>query len=259
MVVLMGAWLLGRVAELEVLASALDVIQGGGSVIVLRGEPGIGKSALLDAASLMASERGIDMIRMAGVQAEGDLPFACLHQVLRPVLGHLVELPEAQRGALETAFGMARGPAPELFLIALAGLQLLANAADHRPLALLVDDAQWLDKPSADALAFVARRIFSDRIVMVIAIREGHDSPLLESQLTELYPRPLEERDALELIRARYPDLAPDVTARLLEEAAGNPLALLELPVALESEVRGGHARLPDHLPLTSRLERAFS
>lgn len=255
----MGPWLVGRAAELDAIAAALDDVQAAGRMFVVCGDPGIGKSALLEAAGLMAGERGIETIRVAGVPSEGDLPFACLHQLLRPVLGHTVELPDAQRLALETAFGMASGPTPELFLIALAALQLLANASSSSPLAVIVDDAHWLDKPSADVLAFVARRITSDRIVMVVAIREGHDSPLLEGESVQLSMRPLGERDALDLLRTRYHDLAPEVTGKLLREAAGNPLALLELPAALETDARGGSMPLPEPLPLTSRLERAFA
>jgi DNA-binding CsgD family transcriptional regulator len=251
--------LFGRSAELAVLESALDRVQGSGQALVLSGEAGIGKSALLEATATMALERGMAVMTTTGVQAEGDLPFAGLHQLLRPVLDRLDELPDAQRSAIATAFGMGDGSPPELFLVALAALQLLADAAGRRPLVLLVEDAQWLDMPSADALAFAARRIASDQVLMLIAIREGHGSPLVEAHLPELDLGPLADREARELLRIRFPDLAPNVATRLLGGAAGNPLALLELPAALGSGARGGSVALPEHLALPVRLEGAFA
>jgi DNA-binding CsgD family transcriptional regulator len=255
----MGEVLLGRNAELDALRSALQGGHAGGQALLLRGEAGIGKSALLEVASMEAVQHGMVVMGTTGVQAEGDLPFACLHQLLRPVLGHVDDLPQTQRAAIATAFGAAEGPTPELFLVALATLQLLSNAAARQPLALIVEDAHWLDRPSADALAFVARRLASDPIVMFVAIRDGYDSPLLNAHLTEMVLHPLPEPEARNLIRIHHPDLVPSVVSRLLDEAQGNPLAILELPSALESGARRGSVPLPDHLPLTARLESAFA
>ncbi|MGO9956517.1 MAG: ATP-binding protein [Solirubrobacteraceae bacterium] len=255
----MSAVLLGRDAELDVLRSALQGVAACGLALVVRGDAGIGKSALLEAASAEALEQGIVVIGTTGVQAEGDLPFACLHQLLRPVLGQVGDLPQTQQAAIATAFGAAEGSAPELFLIALATLQLLSDAAARRPLALIVEDAHWLDRPSADALAFVARRLASDPIVMFVAIRDGYESPLLNAHLSEMVLHPLAEPEARKLIRIRHQDLAPSVSSRLLNDARGNPLAILELPTALESGARGGSVPLPVHLPVTARLESAFA
>jgi predicted ATPase len=214
----MSAGLLGRDAELDALRSALRGVHASGLALLLRGEAGIGKSALLEVASAEASEQGMVLMGTTGVQAEGDLPFACLHQLLRPVLGHVDDLPQTQRAAIATAFGAAEGSAPELFLIALATLQLLSDAAARQPLALIVEDAHWLDRPSADALAFVARRIASDPIVMFVVIRDGYESPLLNAHLPEMALRPLAEPEARKLIRIRHPDLAPSVSSRLLDD-----------------------------------------
>ena len=251
--------LVGRDADVDALRSALKGVHTSGLALLIRGEAGIGKSALLEVASADASGQNMVVMGTTGVQSEGDLPFACLHQLLRPLLGHVDDLPQAQRAAIATAFGAAEGSAPELFLIALATLQLLSDAAGRQPLALIVEDAQWLDGPSADALVFVARRLASDPIVMLVAIREGYESPLLNAHLPAVVLRPLAEPEARELIQICHPDLAPIVSSRLLDEARGNPLAILELPIALGSGARGGSVPLPDHLPVTARLERAFA
>ncbi|HEY2654330.1 MAG TPA: LuxR C-terminal-related transcriptional regulator, partial [Solirubrobacteraceae bacterium] len=176
----------------------------------------------------------------------------------RPVLAHVDHLALRQRDALMAAFGMIDTPAPDLYLIAMAALELLSDAATGSPVVLIVEDAQWLDPPTADVMAFVGRRVESDPIVLLAAIRDGYEDSPLDSGLPELDLDRLADRPARELLGARFPDLAPAVRERVLNEAAGNPLALLELPLALGSQGREGGV-LPISLPLTSRLEQAFA
>src|SRR5215470_16525288 len=150
--------LLGRDAEIELLASLLDGISAGGGAVVLSGEPGIGKSRLLALAAEFAAERGFTVLSTTGVQSEAHLAFAGLHQLLRPLRFHVANLPAAQRAVLDAAFGLGPEPAPERFRIAMAVLDLLGEVAAEAPLLILAEDAQWLDQPTTDVLAFVARR-----------------------------------------------------------------------------------------------------
>ena len=198
------------------------------------------------------------VLATSGVQTEVHLPFAGLHQLLLPLLGKLATLPGPQRAALEAAFGMNGNAAPDLFLIALATLDLLAEAAGTAPLLVLADDAHWLDRSTSEVLTFVARRVSLEPIVILIAIRDGSNSPFESASLAELRLGALEPAAASELLASHAPQLASDVRARLLKDAAGNPLALIELPAAFESRDWRG-ATLPDHLPLSARLERAFA
>src|SRR5437588_3395522 len=161
------------------------------------------------------------------------------------------------RSAL-AAFGMTDTLAPDLFLIALAALELLASAATHQPLLLISEDAQWLDRSTADVLAFVARRLEAEPIVLVIAVREWLESPLLNAGLTELRLERLDDTSSRALLHAQTLDLTSAVRERLLHDAAGNPLALIELPIALRSEQHSGELLLPSVLPLTARLEQAY-
>jgi DNA-binding CsgD family transcriptional regulator len=254
--------LVGREREMRALTDLLDGVRDHGAALVVLGEAGIGKSALLAATSAHARAQGMRVLTITGAQAESLLPFAGLHQLLRPLLAQADELPAPQREALSAAFGMGDGlgenPAPNLFLIALATLELLSDAAEQTPLLVLVEDAQWLDRSTADALAFVARRVEAEPIVLMIAIREGTEWALSEAGLPELRLEELNETAAIALLDEHTPELAPTVRERLLEEAAGNPLALLELPAALKAEQLGGTEPLPPWLPLTARLERVF-
>jgi DNA-binding CsgD family transcriptional regulator len=253
-----GVSLVGRSREADVIVGLLDGLPERGGVLVVRGEAGVGKSALLAQARTVATNRGLFVMSVAGVQSEASLPFAGLHRLLRPVLGDVDQLPLFQRDGLMAAFGMVDAPAPDPFLIAMAALELLSDAAARAPIMLVVEDAHWLDRPSSDALAFVGRRVGSDPIILLATIREGYDSALLDAGLAELQLDPLADRPARELLDAHFPDLVPAVRERLLDEAAGNPLALLELPLALGSRGREG-AVLPVNLPLTTRLEQAFA
>src|ERR1700730_18004412 len=154
--------LVGRERETDLIARLLEDVDQRGGALVVRGEAGIGKSALLAAASRSATARGMQVMSTAGVHSERNLPYAGLHQLLRPVLPQIGDLPSLQREAMRAAFGVADAAVPDPFLIALAALELLSEAATRAPIALIVEDARWLDRPSADALAFVGRRVESD-------------------------------------------------------------------------------------------------
>ena len=252
-----AAPLLGRADEQGLLTSLLDGVGDCGQALVLRGEPGIGKSRLLSVAAQTARDRGMTVLTATGVQSEAHLPFAGLHQLLRPVRDRAVELPPIQRDALDAAFGLTREVAPEHYRIAMATLDLLAEVATDAPLLLLVDDAHWIDPPTAGVLAFVARRIESDPVVLLAAARDGYPSALIEAGLPEHRVDGLDDATAAELLDAAAPGLPLTARGRVLSEADGNPLALLELPAVAaqpedEESASGG-------LHLTERLERAFA
>ena len=249
--------LIGRDTETQVLDDLLDHVRDHGGSLVVSGEPGVGKSALLEHAGLLAQGRGMLVLTATGVQSEAQLPFAGLHQLLRPVLAQIDGLAAPQRDAMLTAFGLADAPAPDLFLTALAVLNLLAESAARAPVLVLAEDAQWLDRATSDVLAFVARRLEFEPILLVAGIRDGFESPFNDARLGFLHLEALAAPAAAALLDRRAPGLPVAVRERLLEEAAGNPLALMELPTALKNA--SGEARLPAWLPLTTRLERAFT
>ena len=178
--------LVGRLEEQSLMTSLLDDVATRGQALVVRGEPGIGKSCLLSMCDRIARERGMTVLSTTGVQSEARLPFAGLHQLLRPVRDRVSELRDVQRAALDAAFGLTDEAAPEHFRIAMAALDLVSEAASDAPVLLVVDDAQWLDPPTSDVLAFVARRIESDPIVLLAAIRDGYPSALGDAGLPEL-------------------------------------------------------------------------
>jgi DNA-binding CsgD family transcriptional regulator len=230
-----------------------DGIRDRGCSLGLTGGPGIGKSALLAEAAERAAERGMLVLRATGVQSEALQAFAGLHQLLRPVLSYLDGLPAPQRDAIQAAFGLADGPTPDLFLTALAALDLLADSAARAPVLVAADDVQWLDRPTRDVLAFVARRLEFEPVLLITAVLDGYPSPLDAGQQA-LHLDALPSAAAAALLDARAPGLPEAVRARLLDEAAGNPLALVELPAGL-----GIGATVARWLPLTRRLERAFA
>ena len=247
--------LFGRGAEVELLASLLDGIGTGGGALVLYGEPGIGKSRLLSVAAELARERGFTVLSTTGVQSEAHLPFAGLHQLLRPLRSHSARLPAAQRAVLDAAFGLSYEQAPERFRIAMAVLDLLGEVAAEAPLLVLAEDAQWLDQPTMEVLAFVARRLQSDPVVVLAAARDGYPSLLVEAGLPQHRLAALAPAEAMALLDTTEQALSPAVRDQVLSEAAGNPLALMELPVtAARAETAGSGL-----LPLTQRLERAFA
>ena len=249
----------GRRRERVALDGVLDTARAGSSaVLVLSGEPGIGKTALLRYAASRAS--GFRVLRASGFESEMELPFAGLHQLCGPLLGQLEQLPGPQRDALRVAFGLREGSAPDRLLVGLAVLSLLAQAAEDQPLACLVDDAQWLDRSSLQALAFVARRLLAEPVAVLFAVRGVGDEHELAG-LPELAVRGLGERDARALLAsAVHGPLDPQVRDRIVAEASGNPLALLQLPRGLgPAELAGGFFWLPDTRPVASRIEHSFS
>ena len=251
------AGFLNRDRERDVLDRLIAGVRAGQSrVLVLRGEAGIGKSALLG--HLSAAAEGCRIARAAGVESEMELAFAGLHALCSPMLDRLGHLPGPQRDALNTAFGMSAGPPPDRFLVGLAVLSLIADVAEEQPLVCVVDDAQWLDRVSSQTLAFVARRLLAERVGLVFALRETGDQHDLEG-LPELVVEGLAAADARRLLDATIPGrLDARVRDRILGEAGGNPLALLELPRGRTPIAVAGGFGLPVELPLTSRIEQGF-
>ena len=246
----------GRQAERRTLDALLDDLRGGESrALVLRGEPGVGKSALLEYVAERAS--GCRVVRAAGVQSEMELPFAGLHQLCAQMLDRLEHLPGPQRDALGTAFGLTGGQVPDRFLVSLAALTLLSDAAEERPLVCLVDDAQWLDRASTQALAFVARRLSAESVAVIFAARVSEDREL--AGLPELVIDGLGEDDARALLGFELAGpLDERVRDRIVAETRGNPLALLELPRGLTPAQLAGGFGLPDALPLSGQIEESF-
>jgi DNA-binding CsgD family transcriptional regulator/tetratricopeptide (TPR) repeat protein len=247
--------LLGRDRELAELYALIDLIEDRGGAVVVRGEAGIGKSVLLAAAQERALDHRVTVVSTMGTASESRLAFSGLHQLLLPMLGDLDLLPEPQRRALATAFGIAGGDAPDLFLVGLATLGLIAERAAETPLLVVVEDAHELDRSSSQVLQFVARRIESDPVVLIFAVREGVPSSFDEAGLHELRLAGLDADASNALLDQTMATLLPELKRRILEEAAGNPLALIELPAAA-TEL---HAAPSGPLPLTARLEQAFT
>jgi DNA-binding CsgD family transcriptional regulator len=244
----------GRHREVTVLDDLLSKAQAGTSaVLVLRGEPGIGKTALLEYTTSRATGFRVDQI--CGVQSEMELPFAGLHLLFGPSLDRLERLPGPQREALEVALGVRDGRAPDRLLVGLAVLSMMAGLAEERPLACLVDDAQWLDQSSLQVLAFAARRLVADRVAVVFCLREGSDVPELAG-MPELAVTRLRDPDARALLAsAVHGRLDQSVADRIIAEAQGNPLAILRLPRRLSpADLAGGFVlpgtsgRLPGYL-----------
>jgi DNA-binding CsgD family transcriptional regulator len=251
-----GEKLLGRRREREVLDRVLEAARGGqGGVLAVYGEPGVGKSALLG----YASEAAVDftVIRSVGAEGEMELAFAALQQLCTPSLYLLERLPEPQRTALEVALGVRTGRPGNTFLVGLAVLNLLSEAADEQPLLCLVDDAQWLDRASARVLAFVARRLLAERTAMVFAARE----PIDELRgVAELRVEPLNRRNARALLDSVLTArLDERVLERIVAETRGNPLALLELPRGLTPAQLAGGFGLPGALTLSARIEEGYT
>jgi predicted ATPase len=247
----------GRRNECATLDRVLEGVRADQSqVLVLRGEAGAGKTALLDYLAARASTCRI--ARSAGVESEMELAFAGLHQLCAPMLDRLDRLPGPQREAIATAFGLSAGDAPDRFLVGLAVLGLLSAVAEDQPLVCVVDDLQWIDRASAQILAFVARRLLAESVGLVFAVRDP--SEVLElAGLPELVVRGLNDADARALLDSAIPGRLDElVRDRIVAETRGNPLALLELTRGLTvAELAGGFA-LPDSGPLAGRIERSF-
>ena len=247
--------LIGRVQECRLLEELVnDARDGRSRVLTVRGEPGMGKSALLEHA--VESARGFQIARATGVESEMELPFAGLHQLCGPMLDRLALLPGPQREAVSTAFGLTTGRPPDLFIIGLALLSLLSEASEQAPLLCVVDDAHWLDRASAHALAFAARRLLADRVCLLFGVR--HPAEYL-SGLPELVIDGLADNDARALLGS-VPGVPIDerVRDRIIEETRGNPLALLEWPRALSPAELAGGFGLPARLTMRGQIEERF-
>jgi DNA-binding CsgD family transcriptional regulator/tetratricopeptide (TPR) repeat protein len=248
--------LLGRHAECEVLDRAVEAVRAGESrVLVIRGEAGIGKTALLDYVAGRAS--GCRVVRAAGVESEMELAFAGLHQLCAPMLERLDRLPSPQADALATAFGLDAGDPPTRFLVGVAVLSLLAEVAEGEPLVCVVDDAHWLDRVSAQTLAFVARRLLAERVGLVFAVRESVDHEF--AGFEELAVRGLHDDEARALLgSALTGPVDEQVRERIVAETRGNPLALLELTRGLTpTDLAGGFGPLGP-APMPGRIEEGF-
>jgi hypothetical protein len=238
-----------------VLDRLIEAVRAGESrALVLRGEPGVGKTALLD--YLSGHAPGCSVVWAVGVQSEMELAFAAVHQLCAPMLDRLERLPGPQREALGTAFGISAGSAPDRFLIGLAVLGLLSEVAENGPLVCLVDDQQWLDQASAQLLAFVARRLEAESVGLVFAARAAGEEL---AGLPELVVEGLRDIDARALLDSAFTGpLDARVRDRIVAETRGNPLALLELPRAMTlAELAGGFG-LPGAIPLSGRIEESF-
>ncbi|MGW3498504.1 helix-turn-helix transcriptional regulator [Streptomyces sp. NPDC001020] len=258
-----GTTLFGRGEELAAVDALVDALPRRGDALLIHGAPGVGKSALLDHAAARARACGFTVLRASGVQAESDLPFAGLHQLTHTVTDRIPRLPTPQAQALLGVFGMTEpspgAPGPQVFMLFLAVLGLLGEAAAEAPVLLVVDDAQWLDTPTLDVLAFVARRVGAEPVGLLVAVREDRTVWRGAPDLRELHLKPLEPNAADALLTARSPGLAPGTRRLVAQMSAGNPLALTELPMTLGADGAPRESALSPGLPLTARLERAFS
>src|SRR4051794_8655630 len=247
--------LLGRADECAALDGLLDGVRRGDSrSVVLRGEAGIGKTALLR--YLVEAASGLTLVRAVGVESEMELAFASLHQLCGPMLDRLSALPAPQRQALETVFGLSDGSAPDRFLVGLAVLSLFSEVAEDRPLLCVVDDAQWLDQTSALTLAFVARRLLAEPVGIVFASREPVEAL---QHLPELELHGLRSSDARALLNSavRF-QLDAQVRDRIIAETRGNPLALMELPHGLTATQLAGGFGVFGAQDLTRHIQESF-
>jgi DNA-binding CsgD family transcriptional regulator len=245
----------GRHDERAALDRLMEKARAGqSSALVLRGEPGVGKTALLEYAVESASPWIV--LRAVGVESEMELAYAALHRLCAPLFDRAGQIPAPQRDALQTTFGLREGPAPDLFLVGLATLSLLSEAAQERPVLCAIDDAQWLDRASAQVLAFVARRLVAESVVILAATRETAGK---YGRLPELVVNGLRDADARALLASAIPGrLDERVADQLLMEAGGNPLALLELPRGLSPAQLAGGFGLPRALSLSGKIEETF-
>lgn len=251
--------LVGRRTECEELDRLVsEVLAGASRVLVLRSEPGMGKTALLGYLSRQVADWRL--VAAVGVESEMELPYSGLHQLCVPLLDQLDELPAPQRDAMSTVFGLGTGPAPNRFMVGLGTLTLMAQAAEHQPLACIVDDAQWLDQASAQVIAFVAQRLLAERVALVCAARTGTIDGVLAG-LPELLIHRLGDHDAYRLLLDNlHGPLDAAVIDQIVAESHGNPLALLELPRAWrETDLAGGFGLPGNSQPVTGKIERSYA
>jgi DNA-binding CsgD family transcriptional regulator len=248
--------LYGRDRERAAIAALLDAAQRSvGGALVLRGAPGIGKSALLAEARAVAGD--VVVLAARGIEAEADLPFAAVHQLLRPVWADVTSSDDGDGAVLREAFGAGVESARQRFLVYSSCLGVLSEVAARRPVLCLIDDAQWLDSASAEALRFCARRLACEPVAMLFAVRSGDGARSGDDGLPSLVLEPLDTADATALLR-RTVEVTDGVAARIVDQARGNPLALIELPRALADAQLAGTTPLPEELPLTAQLEASY-
>ncbi|WP_223280803.1 helix-turn-helix transcriptional regulator [Streptomyces antnestii] len=251
--------IIGRESEQEALSAF--VAAPGGRALVLRGDAGVGKSALLDHVVELATAENHRVIRAAGVEAESELPFAGLHQFLYPLLTSIDRLDDAHRGVFDVVFGRGGGAPPSVMTLGIAVLDLLSLAASQQPLLLVLDDGQWLDTSSTEVCGFVGRRLTGSSVKFVVGLRSGVPSGFDTAALPELPVTTLSEKVAERLLDMRHPGLDPQIRRLVLDEAQGNPLALLELPPYVHGGLAG---RNPEKLfgytgiPLPLRLQQVY-
>src|SRR5438128_1355347 len=251
--------LVGRDMEIGQLDTALAEAAEHGGALFVAGEAGIGKTSLLNGAATDARSRGYKVLAITGLESEADLPYAGLHQLLQPVLPSAGALPGPQKDAWLTALGMRAGAPPEVFLVGLATLSLMDEVADERPLVVVADDFQWLDGATSSVLSFVARRLESTHILLISGLRETSQTALRSRELPELHVEPLSDTASADLLASVAPDLDVQTRRLILDEALGNPLALLELPRAFRLQGTDSREGALRSIPLTERLERTFS
>jgi len=256
---ILPAALVGRDTELGFLAEFFRQAAVSGGALFLSGDPGVGKTALLNVLAGSVSASGTTVLRVIGAEFEGEISFTGLNQALLPLLGHFDELDPVHRDALRVALGLGAGPAPDRLLVSNAALALLRHAAARVPLLLIVDDLPWIDRASAGVLSFAARRLVGSRAGLLVACRTGAESYFDRGGLPEYQLKPLDDQAADQLVAARFPDLDPLVKGRVLGAAQGNPLALLELPQGLSASQRSAKEPLPPVLPLGGRLHELFT
>ncbi|HET6190220.1 MAG TPA: AAA family ATPase, partial [Trebonia sp.] len=254
-----GAPLVGRSRELSRVGAFLDEVRANGASLLITSELGAGKTALLDAAARLASAAGFRVVRAVGTEFEAGVSYGALNQLLLPLREEFGRVSPACRDALDVALGFGQGPAPDRLAVSNATLELLNMAASSQPVLVIVDDVQWLDRASAAVLGFVARRLAGGRAGFLGALCSGLESFFERAALPVLELGPLDEDSASALLGARFPALAAGVRERLLGEARGNPLALLELPAALSEAQRSADTALPGVLPLGHRLQALFA
>ncbi|CAL9334692.1 hypothetical protein SUDANB105_00146 [Streptomyces sp. enrichment culture] len=256
---LLGAEDLGRRREWRVLREAVQTVERSGRAVWLGGGPGIGKTVLLEQTGEMAAERGLRVLRASAAESEKNLPFAVLHQLVWALRDEMRELPSEGRAALERALHIGSTGTPGTYTVAAAALDLLTAASRPRPLALLIDDLQWADGSSADVLALVQRRVTAVPVLVFATVRTDELAPLDGAGIEILPLAGLTDEGAGRLLRTLHPELSGAARQRIVREAAGNLLALIELPARLGEAQRTGRLPLPDHLPLGERLEAMFA
>jgi DNA-binding CsgD family transcriptional regulator/tetratricopeptide (TPR) repeat protein len=254
-----GETLIGRRGELATIRGLIERARTDGEACLVFGEPGVGKTVLLDAAADVAASAGVCVLRASGVEFEAGISFSGLNQVLLPLLAGMAHLITSHRDALNVALGFGEGPAPDRLVVSNATLALLRHAARAQPILIVIDDLPWFDRASAEVLGFVARRLAGTRVGVLGASRIGEEGFFNSAGLPELDVQPLDAYAANELVVAHFPTLGRRIRTRILSEAQGNPLALLELPAVWISGRSSPLQALPATLPLSRRLQALFA